>query len=657
MMQQGSLERLHGSSLARGTSEPTILVVEDDENDFALLTHELGGLAQALNLVRVDTEAEYLRELGRDPKLILADYRVPGFGGLKALQIVRERDIDVPFILISGSISEEDAVGAIRLGATDYLLKDRLARLPSAIEQALTQDCLRREKLAVQSALRAQQDLSRRIIESAPFLVSSVSHDGTLQFLNPEGERVFGRSLSELRGRPISEVCGEQADRLAALIEGSLESIETELYVTRPDGDVRRVEVTAFARRDVSGSVTEYICMGQDVTDKQLLEQRLRQAQKMEAIGQLAGGVAHDFNNLLTVINAYAGFIRSALPEGDACAEDAQQILMAGDRASALTRQLLAFGRRQILKPRPVNLNGVVEGLVPMLTRLIDENVDIAVDLDLELARVHADPHQLEQVLVNLVVNARDAMPEGGTITIRSREGSPPAHHTPDLPEGRYVLLSVTDTGVGMSHEVMRRIFEPFFTTKGVGQGTGLGLSTVHGIARQSGGDIAVHSELGSGATFTLCLPAHHTVDKPDAPTPNNSTVRGGNERILFVDDDPALRRLALRVLPQAGYRVHAASSTEALSLLSTGKSEFQLLITDVIMPKVGGTALADLATKHAGVEKILYISGYSHDTVQRIVRERLAMLPKPFSTTGLLAKVRQVLDGTAAAGYEDTLS
>ena len=208
-----------------------------------------------------------------------------------------------------------------------------------------------------------------------------------------------------------------------------------------------------------------------------------------------------------------------------------------------------------------------------------------------------------------------------------------------------------------MTREVKRRIFEPFFTTKSVGQGTGLGLSTVHGIARQSGGDITVDSEPGSGSTFTLCLPAHRDAEQPHPPTPKTSAVRGGNERILFVDDDPALRRLALRVLPQAGYRVQAVSSTEALSLLSNGQADFQLLITDVIMPKVGGTVLAELATKQAGVEKVLFISGYSHETVQRIVRDRLAMLPKPFSTTGLLVKVRQVLDGTAAAGYEDTLS
>jgi CheY-like chemotaxis protein len=359
----------------------------------------------------------------------------------------------------------------------------------------------------------------------------------------------------------------------------------------------------------------------------------------------------------LTVINAYAGFIRNSLPDGDRRTEDAQQILMAGNRASVLTRQLLAFGRRQILKPRAFSMNRVVEELAPMLSRLIDDNVEIVTDLDPKLPRVHADPHQLEQVLVNLVVNARDAMPDGGTITIRTRECTLPSDHTTDLPRGRYATLSVTDGGTGIPPEIVRRIFEPFFTTKEVGHGTGLGLSTVHGIARQSGGDITVKSKPGSGTTFTLFLPRHHAMEEARPLETEDSTVTGGSERILFADDDPALRRLAVRVLSQAGYQTQAAPSTEALALLSNGKAKFELLITDVIMPKVGGPALAELATTKAGVNKVLYISGYSHDAVQRIVNSQLAMLPKPFSTTGLLRKVRKVLDGETSTDPEDTLS
>jgi CheY-like chemotaxis protein len=370
----------------------------------------------------------------------------------------------------------------------------------------------------------------------------------------------------------------------------------------------------------------------------------------MQAIGRLAGGVAHDFNNLLTVIINYAELAVAQLREGDSLRDDIEPILEAGERAAMLTRQLLAFSRRQVMEPRILDLNEVVTDLESMLRRLIGEDIELRAVLSDDLGRVNADPHQLEQVIMNLAVNARDAMPEGGQLTIETADVELDEHYAslrPATEAGRYVLLSVTDTGVGMTDEVKEHIFEPFFTTKETGQGTGLGLATVYGIVKQSHGNIWVYSEPGRGTTFKVYLPE---VDaERDTPTEEIDTTRlVGTERVLVVEDEEAVRHLTERILRAAGYEViGAASGPEALVQWERFGAGVNLVLTDVIMPQMSGRTLVDHLTQSRQNLKVLYMSGYTDNAIVHhgVLDEGRHFIAKPFTARDLLRKVRVVLD------------
>jgi signal transduction histidine kinase/FixJ family two-component response regulator len=396
--------------------------------------------------------------------------------------------------------------------------------------------------------------------------------------------------------------------------------------------------------------------------ERHSLEEQLRQSQKMEAVGRLAGGVAHDFNNLLTVIGGHAELLLARLPKEAAAARaEIEEIRRAAERAVALTRQLLAFGRKQILEPRVLDLNGVVADMERMLRRLIGEDVELVTRLAPDLGRVRADPGQIEQVVMNLTVNARDAMPRGGRLTLETAEldvDQEFARHHVDFLEGRYVMLAVTDTGVGMERDVQAHIFEPFFTTKGPGQGTGLGLATVYGIVKQSGGHVWFYSEPGQGTCFKIYFPAVREAVAARALVPQDAS--DGHETILLVEDEPAVRALAREVLSLSGYRVLAAAGAAEARSLCVGSPEgsgaieaIDLLITDVVMPGTSGRELAEgLVARRPGL-RVLYISGYTADAIVRhgILHEALPFLSKPFSPQALTRKVREVLDGSAAQG------
>ena len=387
-----------------------------------------------------------------------------------------------------------------------------------------------------------------------------------------------------------------------------------------------------------------------DITEHKNMEEQLRQSQKMEAVGTLAGGVAHDFNNLLTVIKGYSRLVAEQVEGDEELAPKVQQIERASDRAAALTRQLLAFSRRQVLEPKVVNLNATVSSISTMLCRLIGEHIEVVTELAPDLGSVLADPNQIEQVILNLVVNARDAMPHGGTLTLETRnrelDGNYAREHVGTRP-GCYVELVVTDTGMGMSTATQAHIFEPFFTTKELGRGTGLGLSTVYGIVKQSEGYISVESELGKGSAFRILLPRvsqpAETVVTREAPA-----ITRGSETILLVEDDDALRELTTSVLTAGGYKIFAASNPEAAERMFH-EQEIDLLVTDVVMPGGTGHALANrLAEGRAGL-KVLYMSGYSDDLVasQGMIAPGAAFLEKPFTPSLLRAKVREVLDSS----------
>ncbi|MGZ6269990.1 MAG: ATP-binding protein, partial [Candidatus Limnocylindrales bacterium] len=389
-----------------------------------------------------------------------------------------------------------------------------------------------------------------------------------------------------------------------------------------------------------------------DVTERRRLEEQLRQAQKMEAVGRLAGGVAHDFNNLLTAINGYAELIRSQLDDDDPLAADVDEIRRSGDRAAGLTRQLLAFGRRQVLAAQVFDLDELVANLEAMLRRLISEDVEFATILGAGQVQIRADPGQIEQVILNLVVNARDAMPAGGRLTVETQRlelDGPYAVDHLGVEPGPYVLLSVSDTGAGMTPEVLAQAFEPFFTTKPAGQGTGLGLSTVYGIVTQTGGQVWGYSEPGRGSTFKVYLPAAGSEERP--PEPAHSTTpgaAGGSETILLVEDEPAVLSLMATVLRRQGYRVLTASdAAAAFQLAELEPGGIDLLITDVVMPGEPGSGLA--ARMHARWPDIpvIFMSGYAEQAVVRhgVLDGAAAFLSKPFDPALLTRRVREVLD------------
>jgi signal transduction histidine kinase len=388
-----------------------------------------------------------------------------------------------------------------------------------------------------------------------------------------------------------------------------------------------------------------------DVTDQRRLESQLRQAQKMESIGRLAGGVAHDFNNLLTVILGNAELIGFELPDGDPRQTEVDQIKIAGQRAERLTRQLLAFARKQVVEPKVIDVNDVVLATDRMLRRLIGEDIELVTLPAPDLEHVLIDPSQLDQVLLNMAVNARDAMPSGGTLTIRTRKVTitdRDAQRDPEASAGTFVRLSITDTGTGMDASTQGRLFEPFFTTKGPGKGTGLGLATCYGIIKQAGGHILLESEPGLGTTFHVDLPSSK-VSKPAGEAHERALeTRGGAETILLVEDEVQVRTLAGSVLRHQGYNVlEAASGTEALQLSDGYRGGLDILVTDIVMPLMRGTELAKRMCAARPDLKVLYVSGYTDDDLfrQEAGAERLAFLAKPFTPTALARKVRDILD------------
>jgi two-component system cell cycle sensor histidine kinase/response regulator CckA len=382
-------------------------------------------------------------------------------------------------------------------------------------------------------------------------------------------------------------------------------------------------------------------------------QEQFRQAQKMEAVGRLAGGVAHDFNNLLSAILSYSELVLDDLPADHASREDVEQIRQAGNRAAELTHQLLAFSRRQLLQLRIIDLNAVVASVDRMLRRVIGEDIELRTVLSPSLGHTKADAGQLEQVLINLAVNARDAMPTGGILTITTANAEVGGRHAarwPQVQPGGYVTLSVRDTGTGMSHEVQERIFEPFFTTKGPGHGTGLGLSTVYGIVAQSGGQVFVTSEPGAGSTFTIYLPAHQADIDVAAARPPRAPVRGGAETVLLVEDETLVRQLTHEILRRNGYRVlEAADGVEALAVVRDHAGHIDLMLTDVVMPRMSGHELVELARPVRPDMRILYVSGYSEEAIARQgqLTDGIELLAKPFTPGVLTAKIRELLDRT----------
>jgi two-component system, cell cycle sensor histidine kinase and response regulator CckA len=518
-----------------GSSAPQaplrILVIEDNAADAELCLWALkrGGVEFSADLARTREEFTSL-VASKEYDVILSDYNLRAWNALDAIETINEDGKDIPFVLVTGSLADEDAVECVKKGVSDYVLKDRMARLPVAIRRALH----------------------------------------------------------------------EKAERKA----------------------------------------------------RRRLEEQLQQSQKMEAIGRLAGGVAHDFNNLLTIITGYSQLILDHLSADDPVRGQIIQIKEAGDRAAALTRQLLAFSRKQVLSPRLLDLNEVVAGIDKMLRRLIGEDIELITVGSPGLWHVKADPGQIDQVIMNLAVNARDAMPQGGRLIIETANvtlGAGESGQHPVITGGAYVMLAISDTGTGMTEEVKNQIFEPFFTTKERGKGTGLGLSTVYGIVKQSGGYIWAYSEVGKGTSFKIYLPPVGVAEEKNViKTGSRIGAKGGSETVMVVEDNDALRSFVRSVLePQGYFLLEAGDSEEATRLIENNSGPIHLLLTDVVMPRMSGPELAARLKPQYPDAKVLYMSGYTDNAIMHhgVLDPGTYFLQKPFVAETLRKKVREVLD------------
>ena len=639
-----------------------LLLVEDSDDDALLLVRELTRAGYDPSWTRVHSAATLEAALGTgDWDLIISDFSLPGFTGLDALHLVRACTQETPFIFVSGTIGEDVAVDAMRAGAQDYVTKGNLARLGSAIARELRDVAERKRAAAV---LRAAQDHAgslearlRHVLESIPDVLYSVDPALTVchymspacftafgyrpeQFLsNPRlwGERVLEEDRAAVRARRERVLQLRRAERL-------------EYRVRHQDGTIRWLEDEIVPVMDAGGAVERLDGVARDITERHRLEIRLVQTTKMEAVGRLAGGIAHDFNNILTAVLAHSEFLAEAMSAGDPRKDDVEEIRRCASRAAALTQQLLAFSRKQVLQPKVIALNEVVRGVEKLLRRLIGEDIALKVRLAPDLWTIQADPGQLEQVLVNLAVNARDAMPTGGALTIETANSGPPLSETAEQSAPgptEYVVLTVLDTGVGMDPETKAHIFEPFFTTKDVGQGTGMGLATVYGIVKQSGGLITVDSTCGKGATFRIYFPRASKPPTIEAVVAT-SEVEGGSETVLVVEDQREVRNVVCRTLEGAGYRViPAVNADDARRLVQHQTERVNLVLTDVVMPGGSGPELvAWLQVQHPGI-RVLYMSGYTDTAVgaQELRSGGLSLLQKPFDRMTLTKRVREALD------------
>ncbi len=752
-----------------------VLIVEDSEDDAELLVRELKRGAGEVEWLRVESGPAMRSALEtREWDLVVADFHLPRFSALGALEVLRDTGLDIPSIIVSGSVGEEIAVQSMRAGARDFLLKGSLKRLLPAVERELEQADQRRARREAEERNR----LLAAIVQSSDDAIISTDVSGNILTWNQGAERTYGYSAAEMKGRPVSllepaERRGEVAAYLVVLRTGAgLRRYET--VRMRKDGVPVEVAVSLFPIPGAAGEIVGFASIARDITEKRraeealraseeryrllfennpqplwvfdektlaflavnqaacrhygysgeeflamtirdirpkeevapllerlaaepdeyqesgiwrhrkkddgvieveitshplrfdghkaqlvlavdvterrLLEEQLRQAQKMEAVGQLAGGIAHDFNNLLTAILGYSELLLSRVDKESPMHGDLDEIRKSGERAASLTRQLLAFSRRQVLDPKVLDVNALVGNLEKMLRRLMGEDVELIALLEPSVGRIRADPGQVDQVLMNFAVNARDAMPRGGTLTIETQNADLDASYAQEhmtVRPGSYVMIAVTDTGTGMDAATKAHIFEPFFTTKEKGKGTGLGLATVYGIVKQSGGYIWVYSEPGRGTTFKIYFPrvespAERLSRREPKPIPQ------GTETILLVEDEQAVRTLTRTILKSKGYTVlEAGRADEALAMAASRPGVIDLLLTDVVMPEMGGSDLATrLGELRPGI-KVLYMSGYTDDAIVRqgLVAQGMHFLQKPFTPDALAAKVRDALD------------
>ncbi len=634
------------------SKELRILMLEDASTDAELVERELRKAGIAFSLKRVETRDAFQKGLNDfSPDIILADYKLPSFDGLSALDIVRGQDSDMPFILVSGSIGEEMAAEALKIGATDFVLKQKISRLTPVIQRAL-------REVEERTKRRKAEELIKSVFETIK--------EG-LVVIDPEYRIVSAnKAYCEQVKRLLNDIIGKNCYKVAHRLEKPCfeSGIECPVKYTLETGDVFTtvhnhnkkeknpisLEIKSCPMKDSAGKTISVIETINDITERVSLENQFRHAQKLRGIGQLAGGIAHDFNNILTAIIGYGNLLLTRLAGDEQSSRYLEDILAASERAAQLTQGLLAFSRKQIINPRPVNINEIVRSIERLLSRIIGEDIELKTMLSPKDVIVMVDTGQMEQVIMNLCTNARDAMIDGGILSIETEIVEMDSEYIKRYgygKEGKYVQLSVSDSGIGMDEKTKERVFEPFFTTKEVGKGTGLGLAMVYGIVKQHEGYINIYSEPERGTTFKIYLPlikAEIKVGKPVGLAPPS----GGIETILVAEDDPSLRMLMKEVLEKFGYTViEAADGEDAIRKFEENKDKIHLCILDVIMPKKNGKQVYDEIMKLKPDAKVIFSSGYTANIIQKkgILEEGINFILKPVSPQELLRKVREALN------------
>ncbi len=647
-----------------------LLLVEDCHDDAWMVQRELerGGFAPEIVRVQDASGVRGAMQGGRWD-LVIVDYALPGLSGLDAIRIVRQHCRSVPCLLVSGTVHEQVAVEAMRLGANDYLMKDNLTRLVPAVERELRESESRAERRRAESALEASEERTRLIIEHALDAVVSFTADGRITEWNLRAEELFGRPRTDVIGKSFGDVVLSEAECAAfadALIDGfppvSRFGVKRRAEVTGQRHDGRELSLELSLVPVPSSAGLSYSAFLRDLSERReseakraSLEAQLRQSQKMDAIGKLAGGVAHDFNNLLTVIQGQSALLEDHMLEPDEVGPAARAIGEAADKAAELTRQLLAFSRRQVVQLTPTDANELVADLGKLLRRLIGANIELHTVLAPGRVHINADAGMIEQVLMNLAVNARDAMPAGGSLVVSTAivHARPPQTATASPGAGQYARLTVRDSGIGIAAEHLPHIFEPFFTTKDKARSTGLGLATVFGIVEQHRGWVEVSTVVGQGTRFDAYIPQcrANVAATPAAPAPPPPLPRG-NECILVVEDEMAVREMVRDVLVRQGYRVlEASSGREALDVWSRSRKDIHLVLTDIVMPDgVTGPDLIARLTASRPDLPVIFTSGYSQesDQLELSLVEGVNFLQKPYRPATLVRLIRERLEATA---------
>jgi len=643
-----------------------LLILDDNPEDVEMELSILKEAGYDCLWERIETREDFLARIKSNIyDIIIADHGLPPFDGISALRLLKTFDLDTPFVLVSATTSEEAAIESLRAGAVDYVMKTRLSRLGYVVRRALLERTIHRQWGQTQEALKESEEKFRIIFEESLDMIAiiDVETKGIVR-VNRSAYRLFGYKVEELIGKdfsiifpPASPLSARELLERLTIRNAIFESQE----FMRADGAICFMDLTATVIRWGKGKAV--LATFRDATERMQagekndrLEQQLIQAQKMESIGRLAGGIAHDFNNLLTAIIGYSQLLLAQIREDTPFRREIEEIMRAGQRAGALTSQLLAFSRQQRLERRVININDTISNLINMLRRIIGEDVEVSVQTDARRPLTYADPTQVEQVLLNLAVNARDAMPGGGRLTIRTDN----VGMDDDLclqsswaRPGKYTLIEVTDTGEGMNEETVQNIFDPFFTTKPVGKGTGLGLSVVYGIVNQHDGLVNVRSTPGGGASFEIYLPSYDGIITREVLSPIVSP-QGKSETILVAEDEPALQTLITTLMEQLGYKaLIATNGEEAIRLYLENRDMIRAVLLDLVMPRMGGYEAYSKLRALGSHTPVILVTGYTTEPAGLEAPEEndFGLLRKPYSISELAQKIRDALERNGVNG------